>query len=170
MPLLRKHKYHRFYGEAIFQRGHRIFYAFKAPQEWHLNLVDIRNGATWPLGKVRDGTLMGLTKRSCYIHGETWVEFRRKVLEMWRVESVGTKCYTDPMNQNIERNKDLVLKRLEDPIKWSYRKLGKHFHLDPKTVHEIFKRDVEKYGSKGMIKSYKVLEYKAVGSYPQVTV
>lgn len=103
MPLLRKHKYHRFYGEAIFQREHRIFYAFKAPAEWHLNLVDIRNGATWPLGKVRDGTLMGLTKRSCYIHGETWVEFRRKVLEMWKVEIGGQKCYDGQMKVQEKR-------------------------------------------------------------------
>lgn len=55
---------------------------------------------------------------------------------------------------NEERNKDIVLKRVSDPIKWSFGELGKIFKLHKTTVEEIFKRDIEKYATKKQRQSY----------------
>ena len=44
-----------------------------------------------------------------------------------------------------ERNKELVLKRLRDPKRWTFRALGSFFNLSEASTHEIFHRDKEKY-------------------------
>lgn len=46
---------------------------------------------------------------------------------------------------NTERNKELVFKRLSDPIKWSYGELGKFYKIHKTTAEEIFLRDKMKY-------------------------
>lgn len=50
-----------------------------------------------------------------------------------------------PVAENIERNKELVIKRLHDPKKWSYGKLGEFYKIHRTTAEEIFLRDKEKY-------------------------
>lgn len=49
------------------------------------------------------------------------------------------------MRAKIERNKELVLKRLSDPKKWSFGKLGDHYCIGKTVAEEIFKRDEAKY-------------------------
>lgn len=51
-------------------------------------------------------------------------------------------------NEKIQRNKELVAKRLKDPKLWSFAKLGELYNLHKTTVEEIFKRDVKRYGRK----------------------
>lgn len=63
------------------------------------------------------------------------------------------KTMTRPAN--TERNKDLVLKRVEDPKKWAFRALGKHFRIDTRAAWEIFQRDLQVYASREQVKRYK---------------
>lgn len=46
---------------------------------------------------------------------------------------------------NYERNRDLVQKRLADPVKWSWRKLAKFYNIHFTTAKDIFLRYAEKY-------------------------
>jgi len=43
------------------------------------------------------------------------------------------------------RNKALISKRKQDPVKWSFRKLAAYYKLDVATVYNIYKRDQHKY-------------------------
>lgn len=43
--------------------------------------------------------------------------------------------------KKLERNRDLVEKRLANPSQWSFSALGKHFNIHKTTAEEIFKRD-----------------------------
>ncbi len=56
---------------------------------------------------------------------------------------------------HTERNKDLVLKRVGDPKKWSFRALGKHFRIDTRSAWEIFQRDLTVYAKSTKVKRYK---------------
>lgn len=56
---------------------------------------------------------------------------------------------------HTERNRDLVLKRVGDPVKWSYRALGRHFRIDIRSAWEIFQRDLTKYVTKAELKQYR---------------
>ena len=47
---------------------------------------------------------------------------------------------------NLERNKELVLKRKRNPKKWTFRALSEFFRLDVKTVYTIWERDKRKFG------------------------
>lgn len=58
------------------------------------------------------------------------------------------------MKPNIERNKDLVLKRINDPKKWSFEALGAYFRMHKTTAEQIFKRDVSKFATKKEITAY----------------
>lgn len=49
------------------------------------------------------------------------------------------------MEAKTKRNKELVLKRVNDPKKWSFGKLGLFYKLHKTTAEQIFKRDLEKY-------------------------
>lgn len=49
---------------------------------------------------------------------------------------------------NVERNRDLVLKRLRNPAKWSWAELGKLYKIDRHTARDIFYRDIHKYSTK----------------------
>lgn len=51
-------------------------------------------------------------------------------------------------NEKIKRNKELVLRRIEDPKVWSFAKLGEFYNLHKTTVEEIYKRDLKKYVNK----------------------
>lgn len=46
---------------------------------------------------------------------------------------------------NTKRNRELVQRRLKDPRKWSYRRLGDYYGLHFTTVRQIFQRDVKRY-------------------------
>lgn len=48
-------------------------------------------------------------------------------------------------NRKVERNRELVLKRKEDPRKWSIAKLGEHYGITKRAVWEIWHRDKELY-------------------------
>jgi hypothetical protein len=58
------------------------------------------------------------------------------------------------MKQNVDRNKELVEKRIRDPKKWSYGNLGKFYNMDKKTAYEIFDRDYKKYATSKEIALY----------------
>lgn len=47
--------------------------------------------------------------------------------------------------QKTERNKEMVFKRLTDPVKWSIRNLGKHYKMTARAVWEILERDTPVY-------------------------
>ena len=47
--------------------------------------------------------------------------------------------------QKTERNKEMVFKRLSDPVKWSIAKLGDHYKIGKRAVWEILQRDVPVY-------------------------
>lgn len=66
------------------------------------------------------------------------------------------------MKPNEVRNKELVRKRIEDPMTWSYEELGKLFRLNKKTAYEIFERDVVKYASLEEIDNYREMVAKKV--------
>ena len=46
---------------------------------------------------------------------------------------------------NIDRNKDLVIKRINNPQRWTWRALGDYYSIHFTTARQIFLRDVEKY-------------------------
>lgn len=50
------------------------------------------------------------------------------------------------MLAHIERNKEIVKKRLSDPKKWSWRKLGDYYDMHYTGVRYIFLRDRFRYG------------------------
>lgn len=52
-----------------------------------------------------------------------------------------------PVAENKERNRELVLKRLQNQKKWSYGRLGVFYKIHRTTAEEIFLRDREKYSS-----------------------
>lgn len=52
------------------------------------------------------------------------------------------------------RNKDLVRKRIEDPLKWTYKELAKEFKLARSTSQQMFMRHVTKYTTKEEFKNY----------------
>jgi DNA-binding CsgD family transcriptional regulator len=43
------------------------------------------------------------------------------------------------------RNRKIVLKRKENPKKWSYQKLGDYFGLNRFTIRGIVRRDFDKF-------------------------
>ena len=49
------------------------------------------------------------------------------------------------------RNQSIVEKRIKDPKKWSWGKLGQYFAIHRSVVKEIFDRDVEKYANEDQI-------------------
>ncbi len=55
---------------------------------------------------------------------------------------------------NEERNQSLVQKRISDPKKWTWGKLGEHFNIHRSVAKEIFERDMEKYGHEDEIEKY----------------
>ena len=56
-----------------------------------------------------------------------------------------------------ERNKELVLKRLSNPKRWSFRRLGRFFNMDVRAAWDIFQRDKDKYGTPSLLASYNKL-------------
>jgi hypothetical protein len=52
------------------------------------------------------------------------------------------------------RNQTLVQKRIEDPKKWTWAKLGQQFEMHRTVAKEIFERDVEKFASEREIEKY----------------
>jgi len=52
------------------------------------------------------------------------------------------------MQPNTTRNKQIVQLRDKDPETYSFRELARIFRLKVSTVHEIYKRDKEKYAKK----------------------
>lgn len=67
------------------------------------------------------------------------------------------------MKPNNERNKELVLKRVSDPKKWSYGELGLFYKIHKTTVEGIFLRDVKKYATPKQITNY----IKIMGNLPR---
>lgn len=59
------------------------------------------------------------------------------------IKDMGTITRGHP--EKVERNKELVLKRKEDPRKWSIRKLGAHYGISERAVWEIWHRDKDVY-------------------------
>ena len=58
---------------------------------------------------------------------------------------------------NEERNQQLVQKRVHDPKKWTWGKLGEHFSIHRSVAKQVFERDLEKYANEDQIDSYKKL-------------
>lgn len=52
------------------------------------------------------------------------------------------------------RNEQLVQKRVHDPKKWSWGKLGQHFEIHRSIAKEIFVRDMEKYANEEEVEKY----------------
>jgi hypothetical protein len=52
------------------------------------------------------------------------------------------------------RNQTLVQKRLKDPKKWTWGKLGEFYDIHRSVAKEIFERDMEKFGHEPEIESY----------------
>jgi len=55
---------------------------------------------------------------------------------------------------NEARNEDLVKKRVRDPKKWTWGKLGEHFAIHRSVAKEIFERDIEKFANEEEIEKY----------------
>ncbi len=55
---------------------------------------------------------------------------------------------------NEDRNERLVLKRIKDPKKWSWGKLGTEFGIHRSVAKQIFERDFEKYAKEEEIERY----------------
>ena len=53
-----------------------------------------------------------------------------------------------PRPQKIERNKEMVLKRISDPKIWTITKLSEHYRIDLRAVWEILQRDTPIYANK----------------------
>lgn len=51
-----------------------------------------------------------------------------------------------PLPTKTDRNKELLEKRLSDPIKWSFSKLAEHYGITKQTAHEIFGKEMERQG------------------------
>jgi hypothetical protein len=58
---------------------------------------------------------------------------------------------------NDERNQSLVQKRIKDPAKWSWAKLGEHFAVHRSVAKQIFERDMEKFAMENEIDRYLLL-------------
>ncbi len=52
------------------------------------------------------------------------------------------------------RNQSLVQRRIKDPAKWTWGKLGEYFSVHRSVAKEIFERDMEKFGSESEIERY----------------
>lgn len=50
---------------------------------------------------------------------------------------------------NVKRNEDLVKRRLKNPTKWSWRRLGDYYGIHFTTAKQIFLRDVKRYSGAG---------------------
>ena len=55
---------------------------------------------------------------------------------------------------NEERNQLLIQKRISDPKKWTWGKLGERFNIHRSVAKQIFERDMEKYALEGEIEKY----------------
>lgn len=53
--------------------------------------------------------------------------------------------YWEYMRLKEERNKELVLKRLEDPKRWTFDALADHYGIGKRAVWEVFQRDWKRY-------------------------
>lgn len=58
---------------------------------------------------------------------------------------------------NYDRNKSLIQKRISDPKKWTWAKLGQEFDVHRSVSKQIFERDVEKYAKEEQIEKYERL-------------
>ncbi|MDQ3014779.1 MAG: hypothetical protein M3Q73_02875 [bacterium] len=58
---------------------------------------------------------------------------------------------------NSDRNRSLINKRISDPKKWTWAKLGQEFNLHRSVSKQIFERDVEKYAKEDQIERYQRL-------------
>lgn len=66
-----------------------------------------------------------------------------------RSRNLATKpglLYNYGVDEKKDRNRELVLLRLSDPEKWSWRKLGAKYEVHFTTAKEIFHTYVSKYG------------------------
>lgn len=61
------------------------------------------------------------------------------------------------MIEKIERNSELVQKRVTDPKKWGWGALGKHYGIKRQVAKETFEAHVGKYASKEQIRAYEKL-------------
>jgi hypothetical protein len=52
------------------------------------------------------------------------------------------------------RNQSLVQKRIKDPKKWTWGKLGEYFGVHRSVAKQIFERDFEKYATESQINLY----------------
>ena len=52
------------------------------------------------------------------------------------------------------RNESLVQKRIRDPKKWTWGKLGQHFEVHRSVAKQVFERDMEKYANEYQIEAY----------------
>jgi hypothetical protein len=55
---------------------------------------------------------------------------------------------------NVDRNRSLIQKRIADPKKWTWAKLGQEFNVHRTVAKQIFERDVEKYAHEDQIERY----------------
>ncbi len=53
-----------------------------------------------------------------------------------------------------DRNSLLVQKRIKDPKKWTWGKLGQEFEIHRSVAKEIFERDMEKFANEEQIEKY----------------
>lgn len=52
------------------------------------------------------------------------------------------------------RNQSLVQKRIKNPKKWTWGKLGEYYSVHRSVVKEIFERDIEKFANEYEIENY----------------
>ena len=52
------------------------------------------------------------------------------------------------------RNQSLVVKRIKDPKKWSWAKLGTFYEFHRSVAKQIFERDIEKFANEYEIEAY----------------
>jgi hypothetical protein len=57
---------------------------------------------------------------------------------------------------NEVRNQSLVQKRIRDPKKWTWGKLGEYYNIHRSVAKQIFERDMEKFAHESEIEKYEI--------------
>lgn len=147
----REYKYHRIYGEGLFQVNFYVFSLAKGlKEEWSIYLRHLKDSQGWYIGKVSDeGVLLydgaflgetGLILRS-YNH-----KLRTKVADRWRhqLEPRSVMCYNSQMTRRRkpERDREIVYKI--DELKWSMRQCAAHYGMSVSSIHEAYYRELKR--------------------------
>lgn len=69
--------------------------------------------------------------------------------------------------ERTERNKELVFKRINDPLKWTWTMLSRQYNVKRETAEQIFRRHAHKFVSERQLSEYQKIIRK---SYPHLAI